>query len=316
MIIQKLEQVWTGMHAWPDYLQAMRALLADFSPKSQTGNQLLAKWTSLPGLCCQAANGQADWADEMAVAWMVFFGAANIMDTIQDGDPPDPAWAKFTPGMILNAASGMYFSASVLLNQMKNRDHLREVADEIIAAFYQGFLTMCSGQHQDLATNRPTIEEYWEIAANKSGTFFGLACRLGAHLATQDPQRLNGFHNYGVQLGLMIQVLDDIDDIHKSSSLKNWAKLYKSLPIVYCLHKGRPQARARLEALLQRGNTNPEAGEELMDVIDESGAVQFLLDEFESQRMKAVFALSQARPVAEYEQDLIAFLPKIHKQGS
>ncbi len=312
IIVQQLEQIWAEARAWPGYLQAMHALLSAYSPQSQAGSQLLAKWASLPGLCCQAAGGQAEWADELAAAWMVFYGAANIMDTVEDGDPPDPEWADLSPGTIVNAASGMYFSASAILNNMKKRPPVREVADEVIAEFYKGFLTMCGGQHRDLVTARPGIDQYWEIAASKSSAFFALACRLGAALATRDPGRLAGFHEYGVQLGLMLQIMDDIEDIQKAACSENWDKLYKTLPVIYALQDGQPKARARLETLLQAGGTSQEAGEELMDLIDDSGAVRFLIDEFASLRKEAVCALSQARPVPQYEEKLIAFLPKIY----
>ena len=290
MLTQILEQIWKEAHAWPEYLRAMHALIQSYSPQGEAGERALSRWASFPGLCCLAAGGQAEWANELSAAWLVFYGAAYIMDGIEDGDTPGAEWAWLSPGMAVNAASGLYFSASLMLNNLQKNPRFRGIADELIGDFYRGFLAMCSGQHRDLANPRPTLEEYWEIGASKSGAFFAIASRLGARLATEDAERLQGFHDFGVQLGLLVQILDDIDDLQKAPTLEQWEDLYKTLPVIYALEH-----------------------EELLDLIDASGAVPFLLTEYERQRKKADSALQRARPVPEYKEKLLAYLPAIHR---
>ncbi len=316
MIESKLERIWRETRAWPGYLQAMSALIAAFTPRSKEGNRRLAQYASLPGLCCQAAGGQAEWADELATAWLVFYGAAYVMDAIEDEDEPAPEWASFSPGLAVNAASGLYFSASLILNEMKQQAASRPVAagtlDEIIADFYRSFLVMCGGQHRDLATLRPSLAEYREIAEAKSGAFFAAACRLGARLATGEVARLQGFHDFGVRLGLIIQILDDIDEVQKIPRAERWDGLTRSLPVIFVLEKGDPAARRRLEALLQGGPGNSRSGEEILDIIDAAGGVSFLLGEYGRQRDQAVAALRQARPKSDTEARLLGFLPAIY----
>ncbi len=73
---------------------------------------------------------------------------------------------------------------------------------------------MCAGQQLDLVTNSPDLEQAWEIARYKSGAFFGLATLAGAQLAAQDPERLAAYESYGRNIGLLVQVKDDLEEIN------------------------------------------------------------------------------------------------------
>jgi geranylgeranyl pyrophosphate synthase len=312
MILPQLEQIWKTWVAWPGFLQAMQSLFAGITPQSKQGEHLLTKWLALPGLCCEAAGGQADWADDLAAAWMVLYGAAYVMDAVEDNDKPDPEWAWMSPGMAVNAASGLYFSASIILENLRNQPATRGAAGQVILDFYQGFLTMSSGQHRDLTTPRPSLNDYWEIATSKSGTFFSMACCLGARLADGSPERLKGFHEFGLKLGLAIQILDDIEDVQKAPAVEAWSGLYKSLPVIYAFQSAPPRVRARLENLLRAGPAHRKAGDELLDLIDESGAVRFLLSEYERLKKEAIQALEYATPLPSYQEKLLAYLPAIY----
>jgi geranylgeranyl pyrophosphate synthase len=312
MIYQKIEPIWKENNAWPGYLQAMHALIDSFTPKSSEGNKLLAKYAALPGLCCLAAGGQADWAEELTAAWLLFYGAAYIMDTIEDGDEPSQEWAGLSPGMAVNAASGIYFTASAMLQKIKTHPAVQQSADEVIAGFYQSFLTMSSGQHRDLSTPSPSLNEYWEIAQAKSGAFFAAASWCGAHLATGDRERLKGFRDFGSALGLLIQILDDIDDIKKAPSAKNWSGLRKSLPVIYAFQHGGAQARQSLEELLQAQSPTATAGNRILDLIDDTGAVKFLIREYDRISKTAEQALHHAGAIPPFSKTLMDLIPRLH----
>ncbi|HSF81459.1 MAG TPA: hypothetical protein VLA49_09505, partial [Anaerolineales bacterium] len=68
----------------------------------------------LPALCCQAAGGKPAWADAVTAAWLCFYQAAHLMDSLQDQDEPEPWWTEAGPGVALNVASGLYFSAALV----------------------------------------------------------------------------------------------------------------------------------------------------------------------------------------------------------
>ena len=147
-----------------------------------------SKWAILPGLCCQSAGGQAEWANDIAAAWLLFYIAADIMDTVEDLDQPDAWWVEFSPGTAVNLASGLYFTATRVLDRLYRKQPTQKAAADINEKLIDGFLIMCSGQHNDLIRDRFTLDEYWKTSAAKSGQFFGMACWAGARVNSGDPE--------------------------------------------------------------------------------------------------------------------------------
>lgn len=274
-----------------------------------------SQWGKLPGICCQAAGGDPIWAGDVAAAWYLFYIAADIMDDVEDQDVADPWWAELGPGGAINAASGLFFSASAILqNLYLEKDISHRSAAEIARYFHNSFLVMCSGQHRDLVTKSPGLDEYWEIALAKSGTFFGLACRSGARLATGDQDRLEGFEGYGVHLGALIQIMDDLEDLHalQTASLADLQiPNYHSLPVAYSLEVLPAAQKARLQECLKEAAHNLRAVGEAWELVEQSGAAVYLLAEIERHRSQALSSLAQAQPIPPAKEILISYINTI-----
>jgi len=188
----------------------MRLAVSGGEEKSESSDNL-SHWVELPGLCCQAAGGHPEWADDLTIAWLLFYIAAHLMDKIQDQDDPDPWWRERGTGAALSAATGLFFTASLAINQLNTNSKTTPVAANIITSFNNSFLWMASGQYSDMLGPARTLQQYWDRAMAKSGSFFGLACRTGAQLATRETGQLATFERYGQHLGLLIQIKDDLD---------------------------------------------------------------------------------------------------------
>jgi geranylgeranyl pyrophosphate synthase len=296
--------------AWPDLVSAMRHALtgkeggAGSDPKT-------SRWANLPGLCCQAAGGEAEWADDVTLAWLLFYAAADLMDSVQDQDEPDEWWREQGPGAALAAASGLYFSASFVLDRLNRKEETSTAAPGVISDFYQAFLLMTSGQYQDLTTAVSTIEVYWRLSESKSGAFFRLACQAGARLARADQEILQAYGAYGLHLGLLIQVMDDLDDIRQLHSLlPTWQKanIKRSLPFVYALEMNPAPIQERLMACLDNADQNQPAVDELVTLLDECNASLYVMAEMEHQRQSALAGLERARPRSPYRDTLVALV--------
>ena len=269
----------------------------------------VSRWARLPGLCCQAAGGEAEWADDVTLAWLLFYAAADLMDSVQDQDEPDEWWQEKGPGAALAAASGLYFSGSFALDQLYRRKETSQTAPGVITDFYHTFLTMTSGQYQDLIAEAATLEDYWRRARAKSGAFFQLSCLAGARLASSDPAILDAYGEYGLHLGLLIQVMDDLDDIRQlhnivPTGLK--AKIKRSLPFVYALEMNPDPTRERLVACLHSADQQQSAVDELVNLLDESNAALYVMAEIEQQRQLALAGLERASPLPPYKDALVA----------
>jgi geranylgeranyl pyrophosphate synthase len=274
---------------------------------SERPDPLVSRWAHLPGLCCQAAGGEAEWAEDVTLAWLLFYAAADLMDSVQDNDEPDEWWREKGPGAALATASGLYFSGSCALNQLHLGAETSRVAPAVITDFYNTFLIMTSGQYRDLNTETPSLEAYWQLAEAKSGAFFGLACRAGARLASADPTVWRAYGDYGLHLGLLIQVMDDLDDVrHLRGLLPAWlkSKIRASLPYIYASEMNTAPTRERLAACLAVADQNQQALDELVAILDASGAALYVGAELEHHRRFALKALERAAPTSSLYETL------------
>lgn len=297
MIHPKIEAIWSGTGAWPEYIEAMRqSLLTGQAGGLHPG---AFRWDRLPGLCCQAAGGEPEWAEDVAIAWSLFYVAAHLMDSVEDKDQPDAWWAEQGAGVALNAASGLFFTANLFLNRLFENRHTRSAAPALLDHFYAALLAMGSGQHRDLVSTQFSLEEYWEIAARKSGSFFALACRSGASLACNDLSRLEAYHRFGKYLGTLLQILDDLMDIQSLPEMVRRGEpvdVYRSLPVTYALEVYPSEQRNHLVHLIQPARSDCQAAEELLALIEEGGAALYLAVEIERYRQLASESLAQADP--------------------
>lgn len=267
----------------------------------------------LPGLCCQAAGGDAQWGDSLAAAWLSFYLAAHLMDSVEDQDQPDEWWAEVGPGGAINVASGLFFSAAHALENLHANEYTCLAAGEVIREFYSGFLSMCSGQHLDLASPEPDLEQFWQIAKAKSGSFFGLACWAGARLASDWPAELEAYRRFGKNLGVLVQIRDDLEDIYLLRGLltaRQLAKVRRSLPVVYALEVAPPEKRNEITENLQASLQDPQAAGQVLRLIDQCGAALYIKIEIARHREQALAALEQAVPQPPAGELLATFLER------
>ena len=307
-----IERIWSESGAWPEFIDAMHLVLSRNFDKDDFD---FGVWASLPGLCCQAAGGNALLAEPVAAAWLLFYTAAHLMDSLEDRDDPDPWWQAFGPGAAINLATGLYFSASLALQQMSALPLDQQTVQQINLQVLQPFMAMCSGQHQDLVDPAPTLEQYWRIAGAKSGEFFAIACHSGARLATDQADILRGFHQFGYNFGLLLQVLDDLKDYKDLSQRERIVDsriLSRSLPIVYVREVCADSVRERFDQLLSQAASDPDAVSALTQIIEENGGTLYLSVELEKFRDLALTGLDLAGVQNQHRTALVAILDKLY----
>ncbi len=310
---ERIEQIWKLSGAGLDFIETMRQALPGQVQKADAG-QGSVRWIILPYLCCQAAGGDPRWADNLAAAWYLLFTAAHLMDQVEDRDEPDSSWAPQGPAVVLSATTGLFFTASLALNELYQHDETRLAAAGVISDFYTGFLRMSSGQHADLTRAEPTLEEYWDIVRDKSGAFFQVACRCGARLAASAADRLDQFGLFGQHLGILKQILDDLEDIQppgSSRSMHPWPEVAHSLPVVYALSVFPQEERARLRLSLQQAAHNLPSAKEAFQLLEKSGAALYLSMEIDQQRDLAIEAIQRAAIAPDAAQPLISLVQKL-----
>jgi len=314
LIWQKIELSWSSTGAWPEYIELLHLAFTSGGKANESPGRHSSRWALLPALCCQAAGGDPNWTDDIAAAWLLFYIAADLMDSVEDQDEPDPWWAELGPGGALNAATGLFFGASRALSRVYQREETRSYAADLVDDFQKSFFIMSGGQHRDLTLSELTLEQYWDIAESKSGEFFALACRSGARLGSMDGDCLEHFSRFGSQLGILVQLLDDLEDIKELPKLVvsgNSAGIIRSLPVVYALGVSPAPVQNRLIECLQVAHKERQAAEEALDLIENSGVVLYLMTEIERHKHLALKSLELAEPLSPAGEKLAEYIRKL-----
>jgi geranylgeranyl pyrophosphate synthase len=312
LLIRQVEHIWNNAGAWPEFREAMRLALTSGVPQKGTRSQSFSRWAALPGLCCQAAGGKPAWADGLTLAWLLYYQAAHLMDSVQDQDDPDSWWRERGAATALSAATGLFFSASLALISEQQEGAVGDRAtQEAARRFYRGFMVMCSGQYLEIYRQPTTLEEYWRWAEAKSGAFFGLGCASAARLSTDQPARLEAFDQFGRQIGILVQIRDDLDDIRipeAGGRPFQRPQVMRSLPVMYARDVLPPAEQGRLLRSLHDAPGNPEAAQTALELVEGCGAALYIQSEMARCGRAAVKYLDIAAEDGEAKRKLTGLL--------
>lgn len=101
-----------------------------------------------------------------------------------------------------------------------------------------------------------TQEQYFDVIREKTATLYGAACRLGAHYAGGSADLLAAADEYGEQLGVAFQIVDDCLDLDGDERVvgkslgTDAAKGKLTLPLIWLMQKV-PGAQQTLRMILE-----------------------------------------------------------------
>jgi geranylgeranyl diphosphate synthase type I len=86
-------------------------------------------------------------------------------------------------------------------------------ARDAVTRLESSCVALCIGQYHDCDFEKRrhvTVDEYLDMAAGKTANLMGCACALGALSANADPTIVAAMDQFGSQLGLAFQIVDDV----------------------------------------------------------------------------------------------------------
>ena len=168
----------------------------------------------LPRLWCVGLGGDPDQVTGVTAAWFLLQLAAYWLDKVEDAELEETPLASLGTGVVANVSIGLIFLAQYVLDRLEADDQVNPaVAADIRTAYSRGILCVCSGQHIDLMAEFNSLDQVWQSFEKKSGYFFGLACFAGARLATADLNLLRAANEYGRNLGILLQIADEQEEL-------------------------------------------------------------------------------------------------------
>jgi octaprenyl-diphosphate synthase len=122
-------------------------------------------------------------------------------------------------------------------------------------------------------------EQYFDVIARKTAFLFSACCEIGALLGGANPERQKMLRDYGMNLGIAFQLIDDVLDFTSSQDVLGkpaGADLLEgkiSLPLIFLLQH-EPELRPLIQTVISERGYHSVTREELQTALVRTGALQ------------------------------------------
>lgn len=158
------------------------------------------------------------------------------------------------------------------------------------------------GQVQDVAFETRDdvgLDECVDMAAGKTGALLGASAEIGALFGGAGRQVAASFREYGSQLGLAFQLVDDVLGIWGAPEVtgkpvhSDLAARKKTMPVVWSLENGGAEGRQLARWLREPGEPEPAALRSAAELIERCGAREWAVAEARDRVRRAESALDR-----------------------
>src|SRR5438309_8281166 len=121
-------------------------------------------------------------------------------------------------------------------------------------------------------------EQYFDVIARKTAYLFSACCEIGALLGKANPEMQNMLRDYGMNLGIAFQLVDDLLDFTSTEDVLGkpaGADLLEgkvSLPLILLLQR-EPEMRAPIQTVISEGGYHTVSRQSLVDALERTGAL-------------------------------------------
>jgi octaprenyl-diphosphate synthase len=143
-----------------------------------------------------------------------------------------------------------------------------------------------------------TEAEYMDIIRCKTAVLFQGACRISAIISAASREKESAMSDFGFHIGMAFQMADDLLDYTldtKALGKTAGADLREgklTLPVIYSLRQAGSADRKKMEALIQDTDFSAEDFGWLVDILINSGAIEYTKTQAEAHIEKAKQSLS------------------------
>lgn len=255
----------------------------------QISEQAVDKLSVLPLLTCETAGGDPYQAIPLMAAWQFLRLSAKLLDDVADSE------SMYPPAEAVGLATGFFFLAPLALKELQNHGVSASRIKPLTRSLHQAGLRACAGQYAEFTSpNRIDPDGWLAVARAKSGDPCAWAAWAGAVIARAKKQTLDKFHNFGLHLGILLQVADDFNGIWGATKSSDLSGEQLNLAVCYARLVAEGEQKLRLEALLKntiRGDDTTES--EIRQLLIEMGSQAYLLAVGGEHRQQALAALQR-----------------------
>ncbi|KHF25169.1 octaprenyl diphosphate synthase [Solemya velum gill symbiont] len=218
-------------------------------------------------------------------------------DQRRDRDTANHVWGNPASVLVGDFLYSRAFEMMVSVGEMRVMDVLSHATNQIA----EGEVL------QLLNCNDPDIseEQYIDVIVRKTATLFEAGTRLAAVITQSDSNIESALANYGMQLGIAFQIIDDALDYSGQDIGKNIGDDLEegkpTLPLLRAMESGNPKSRNLIRSAIEEGGRDKI--ERVMAAINQSDAIEYTTNRAKEHAEKAKQALG-ALPASEYRDAL------------
>ena len=155
-------------------------------------------------------------------------------------------------------------------------------------------------------------EEHFEIIRRKTAYLFSGCAEIGGLLGESTPEQRLALREYGFNLGIAFQIVDDVlDYVAEESALGkpiggDLREGKVTLPIILLLQRTGPDVQALIQSVVTDGQVSAETWAEIKDLLRRHGAVEAAFERAVDYAGRAKHALVTAFPVSAERDGLVA----------
>src|SRR5205814_9166675 len=122
-------------------------------------------------------------------------------------------------------------------------------------------------------------EQYFDVIARKTAYLFSACCEIGSLLGKATPTQQTMLRDYGMNLGVAFQLIDDLLDFTSSQDILGkpaGADLIEgkvSLPLILLLQR-EPELRSQVQTVISEGGYHTVSRQSLVDALERTGALR------------------------------------------
>lgn len=229
-----------------------------FETRSQF--QTAVRQDLLPLLAYEAVSQQSySDAIPLTTAWSLYLAAAHLLDEAQDNSC-QLQHAKPLSSYVTSAVVAMAAANLALSRQEVGSEQLAEIIRVMGEVTINGALA----QHDEQVRGRHwSKQDYFYNIASKSAAIIAAGIWMGAVLVIEDEQALTMLQEFGLALGMTMQIADDCQDL--AEDLTNGTY---TLPVIEALSMTDHPEHATLSQLLSRQPLCPADLDLVLQILD------------------------------------------------
>ncbi len=282
-------------------------------------------------LSCEATSSTGSYLPALPVA--LSFELAHCASLVQDDIFDNAVIRHNSPSLYqsFGAVKAVLSSDYIIFDIFKaltSYEHLKVSKSKLIKMMNyicDAGQSTIEGELMDVALSQNTEvsqKEYIEMISLKTAKLFGAATALGALAGGASTRQTDFMHEYGYNIGLSFQIMDDILDVIGDIAttgkmpFKDLENNSSNIVIIHALTTTDPLKRNTIRSMLWK-KTLPFDAEAIMNVLNDLGSIEYALSlasKFNEKARKCLRTLAH-NPAREALEKL-SFLPSLNSSSS